>query len=138
MFFDLSGFARILQGKAIEQVDINFYFSEYDLGERLARLTQNIGRNNFKLNCTPIINLFRQQAEPIKLTHTQHEYPVTPDTRLHNAAEVVSIDRVRRFVNWGAPTRLPLASRFSSREASKTRTAASGLPGGAPRVTPLP
>jgi len=101
MFFDLNGFTRILQGKAIEQVEINFYFSDYDLSERLARLTQNIGRNNFKLNCTPIINLFRQQAEPIKLTHTQHEYPVTPDTRLHNAAEVVSIDRVRRVRKLG-------------------------------------
>ena len=101
MFFDLSGFARILQGKAIEQVEVNFYFSDYDLSERLARLTQNIGRNNFKLNCTPIINLFRQQAEPIKLTHTQHEYPVTPDIRLHNAAEVVSIDRVRRVRKLG-------------------------------------
>lgn len=101
MFFDLSGFARILQGKAIEQVEVNFYFSDYDLSERLARLTQNIGRNNFKLNCTPIINLFRQQAEPIKLTHTQHEYQVTPDTRLHNAAEVVSIDRVRRVRKLG-------------------------------------
>lgn len=101
MFFDLCGFARILQGKTIEQVEINFYFNDYDLSERLSRLTQNIGRNNFKLNCTPIINLFRQQAEPIKLTHTQHEYPVTPDIRLHNAAEVVSIDRVRRVRKLG-------------------------------------
>lgn len=101
MFFDLSGFARILAGKELQQVEINFYFSDYDLSERLARLTQNIGRNNFKLNCTPIINLFRQQAEPIKLTHTQHEYPVIPDTRLHNAAEVVSIDRVRRVRKLG-------------------------------------
>ena len=101
MFFDLTGFARILQGKAVKQVEINFYFNDYDLSERLARLTQNIGRNNFKLNCTPIINLFRQQAEPIKLTHTQHEYPVTPDIRLHNAAEVVSIDRVRRVRKLG-------------------------------------
>lgn len=101
MFFDLSGFARILAGKALEQVEINFYFSDYDLSERLARLTQNVGRNNFKLNCTPIINLFRQQAEPIKLTHTQHQYPVIPDIRLHNAAEVVSIDRVRRVRKLG-------------------------------------
>ncbi|MNM60601.1 hypothetical protein D3C81_718900 [compost metagenome] len=101
MFFDLSGFARILSGKDIEHVEINFYFSDYDLSERLARLTQNIGRNNFKLNCTPIINLFRQQAEPIKLSHTQYEYAVTPDIRLHNAAEVVSIDRVRRVRKLG-------------------------------------
>ncbi|WP_060476437.1 type VI secretion system baseplate subunit TssF [Pseudomonas monteilii] len=101
MFFDLSGLARILAGKAIEQVEVNFYFSDYDLSDRLVRLSQNVGRNNFKLNCTPIINLFRQQAEPIKLTHTQHEYPVIPDTRLHNAAEVVSIDRVRRVRKLG-------------------------------------
>ncbi|WP_163003820.1 type VI secretion system baseplate subunit TssF, partial [Pseudomonas viridiflava] len=96
MLFDLSGFERILAGKEIAKVEVNFYFSDYDLTDRLVRLTQNIGRNNFKLNCTPIINLFRQQAEPIKLTHTQHEYAVTPDVRLLSSAEVVSIDRVRR------------------------------------------
>ncbi|WP_296185888.1 type VI secretion system baseplate subunit TssF [Pseudomonas sp. UBA1879] len=97
MFFDLSGFGRILAGKALEKVEINFYFSDYDLNDRLARLTQNIGRSNFKLNCTPIINLFRQHAEPIKLTHAQHEYAVIPDVRLQSTAEVVSIDRVRRI-----------------------------------------
>ncbi|WP_263264707.1 type VI secretion system baseplate subunit TssF [Pseudomonas sp. RIT-PI-S] len=101
MFFDLSGFARILAGKALETVELNFYFSDYDLGDRLARLAQNIGRNNFKLNCTPIINLFRQQAEPIKLSHAQHEYPVKPDVRLQGAAEVISIDRVRRIKKVG-------------------------------------
>lgn len=101
MFFDLSGFGRILAGKALDKVEINFYFSDYDLNDRLARLTQNIGRTNFKLNCTPIINLFRQQAEPIKLTHAQHEYAVTPDVRLQSSAEVVSIDRVRRVKNVG-------------------------------------
>ncbi|MFH7428932.1 type VI secretion system baseplate subunit TssF, partial [Pseudomonas syringae group genomosp. 7] len=77
MFFDLSGFARILAFKEISRVEINFYFSDYDLTDSLARLTQNIGRNNLKINCTPIINLFLKQAEPIKLTHVQHEYAVT-------------------------------------------------------------
>jgi type VI secretion system protein ImpG len=101
MFFDLSGFGRILAGKTLEKVEINFYFSDYDLNDRLARLTQNIGRSNFKLNCTPIINLFRQQAEPIKLTHAQHEYAVIPDVRLQGSAEVVSIDRVRRIKKLG-------------------------------------
>jgi len=101
MFFDLSGFARILRDQSLEQFEINFYFSDYDLQERLVRLSQNIGRNNFKLNCTPIINLFRQQAEPIQLSHTRHEYPVHPEMRLRNAAEVVSIDRVRRVRKLG-------------------------------------
>ncbi|MBJ7223510.1 MULTISPECIES: type VI secretion system baseplate subunit TssF [unclassified Brenneria] len=96
MFFDLDGIGSALAGKDITQVEIGFYFSDYMLNERLARLAQNIGRGNFKLGCTPIINLFRQQAEPIKLSHIQHEYPVVPDVRQQGAAEVVSIDRVQR------------------------------------------
>ena len=96
MFFDLEGIGRALAGKDITQVEISFYFSDYRLNERLARLAQNIGRGNFKLGCTPIINLFRQQAEPIKLSHTLHEYPVVPDVRQQGAVEVVSIDRVQR------------------------------------------
>ena len=96
MFFDLGGLKRCLAGRDLQTIEINFYFAHYELGERLVRLAQNIGRNNFKLGCTPIINLFKQQAEPIKLTHAQHEYPVTPDVRLQGNAEVVSIDRVQR------------------------------------------
>ncbi|MBF7142689.1 MULTISPECIES: type VI secretion system baseplate subunit TssF [Pseudomonas] len=96
MFFDLAGLKRPLAGKALETVVVNVYFSDYDLNDRLARLTQTLGRGNFKLNCTPVINLFRQQAEPIKLSHAKHEYAVIPDVRLQSAAEVVSIDQVRR------------------------------------------
>ncbi len=101
MFFDLSGFARTLASKALDSVEINFYFTNYELSDRLTRLTQNIGRQNFKLNCSPVINLFRQQAEPIKLSHAQHEYAVVPDVRLQRQAEVVSIDRVQRVMKVG-------------------------------------
>lgn len=96
MFIDIAGLHRSLAGKDLKDIELNFYFSQYEMGDRLARLAQNLGRNNFKLGCTPIINLFKQQAEPIKLTHTRHEYPVTPDVRLQGHAEVVSIDRVQR------------------------------------------
>lgn len=96
MFFDLEGLGRVLAGKPLHAVEVNFYFADYDLGERLARLAQTINRNHFKLGCTPVINLFRQQAEPIKLSHARHEYPVVPDVRQQTAVEVVSIDRVRR------------------------------------------
>jgi len=96
MFFDLEGIGRVLAGQEVRQLEINLYFSDYDLRERLARLAQNLGRGHFKLGCTPIVNLFPQQAEPIKLSHTRHEYPVIPDVRQQGAAEVVSIDRVQR------------------------------------------
>lgn len=31
------------------------------------------------LGCTPIVNLFEELAEPIRLNHTQAEYRVIPD-----------------------------------------------------------
>ncbi len=96
MFVDIGGFKRSLADRDLKDIEINFYFAHYEMGDRFARLAQNLGRNNFKLGCTPIINLFKQQAEPVKLTHTRHEYAVTPDVRLQGHAEVVSIDRVQR------------------------------------------
>ena len=101
MFFDLEGLGHVLAGKAVQEVEVNLYFAEYDVPERLARLAQNLNASHFKLNCTPVVNLFRHQAEPIKLTHTQHEYTVVPDGRQHRFAEVVSIDRVVRIKEVG-------------------------------------
>jgi type VI secretion system protein ImpG len=49
---------------------------------------------NFKLWCTPIVNLFPHQADPIRLDQTAVEYRVTPDSRSPRAFEVHSIQRV--------------------------------------------
>ncbi|MCE3027490.1 type VI secretion system baseplate subunit TssF [Salinicola sp. DM10] len=98
LFFDLSGLARPLADKPVTRVQIHFLFRDYDQHERLARLAQTLGRHNFRLGCTPVVNLFAQQAEPIKLTHTRHEYPVVPDVRHSRSTEIVSIDEVTRVI----------------------------------------
>lgn len=59
-----------------------------------ARLMESLGADNFKLGCTPVVNLFRQHAEPIRVTHTTTTYPVVADARRAWAFEVHSIDRV--------------------------------------------
>ena len=48
----------------------------------------------FQLGCCPIINLFRQRAESMRLTQHQTEYRVVPDARRPRAYEVHSIDQV--------------------------------------------
>lgn len=48
----------------------------------------------FRLGCTPVVNLFTQQAEPIRLDQTQHEYRVIPEVRRPLANEIYSIDAV--------------------------------------------
>jgi type VI secretion system protein ImpG len=54
----------------------------------------NVSASTFQLGCTPVINLFSDLSEPIRLNGRQHEYHVIPDIRRHTAMEVYSIDSV--------------------------------------------
>jgi type VI secretion system protein ImpG len=49
------------------------------------------------LGCTPMVNLFAQQCEPVPLTHQETEYHIAPDNRRPRAFEIWSIERVREL-----------------------------------------
>ncbi|MGI9475494.1 MAG: type VI secretion system baseplate subunit TssF, partial [Hyphomicrobiaceae bacterium] len=70
-------------------LEIFFYLKKHH-----ASLEQRVDADMFALGCTPMINLFRQIAEPIQITHRQSEYRVVPDVRRTNSIKVHSIDRV--------------------------------------------
>jgi type VI secretion system protein ImpG len=59
-----------------------------------ARMLETLSTNNLLLGCTPVVNLFRQKGEPIRLTHTSASYPVLADARRAFAYEVQAIDSV--------------------------------------------
>jgi type VI secretion system protein ImpG len=61
---------------------------------RVPRLEQAITAGTFRLGCTPIVNLFEQITEPIRLNQAQTEYRVIPDVRRQTAMEVHTIDAV--------------------------------------------
>lgn len=61
-----------------------------------ARLLETVTRENLLLGCTPVVNLFRQNADPIRVTHTSASYPLLTDSRRAFAYEVYSIDKVYR------------------------------------------
>jgi len=85
---DLSRFARA--------VDIRIELRAFGRPERLARLEQSVDANMFRLHCTPIVNLFSQPAEPIRLSQEVHDYPVIPDVRRPIGLEIYAIDSVRK------------------------------------------
>jgi type VI secretion system protein ImpG len=60
-----------------------------------ARILGTLSATNLLPGCTPVVNLFRQRGEPIRLTHTTASYPVLADARRAFAFEVQSIDSVR-------------------------------------------
>lgn len=94
LFFDIN---RLDLSRFKGAVDLVFTLKSFGRPERLARLEQTVGAETFKLHCTPIVNLFKQQAEPIQITQERHEYPVIPDVRRPLGLEVYSIDSVRKF-----------------------------------------
>ncbi|MBA4108064.1 MAG: type VI secretion system baseplate subunit TssF [Leptothrix sp. (in: Bacteria)] len=63
-----------------------------------SRLLETIQARSFVLGCTPVVNLFSQPADPIRVTHTASSYPVLPDSRRAFGHEVYSIDRVYRVL----------------------------------------
>lgn len=61
----------------------------------MARMLTTLSPNNVLLGCTPVVNLFRQAGDPIRLSHTATHYPVVADSRRAFAYEVHSIDSVK-------------------------------------------
>ena len=48
----------------------------------------------FRLNCAPIVNLFRRTTEPVRLDHTQVDYRLLPDSHRERSTEIHSILKV--------------------------------------------
>lgn len=87
-FFDVKGLERAAREDFDDGLEILLYF------DRDFPLERNVSAQTFRLNCTPVANLFRQIAEPIRLTHLQPEYRVVPDVRRQDVTEVYSVEGV--------------------------------------------
>lgn len=56
-----------------------------------------ITNNNVLYGCTPIVNMFKNLAEPISLNHRQSEYPLIADVRDEMTQEIHTILDVHSF-----------------------------------------
>jgi type VI secretion system protein ImpG len=59
-----------------------------------ARLLESLSAVHFMLFSTPVVNLFRQRGEPIRVTHQEVAYAVVADARHASAYDIYSIDSV--------------------------------------------
>ena len=66
--------------------------SPFEQTERMQVLEVGVSAASLRLNCTPIINLFQHVAEPVLVSQTRHEYPVSVNARSRSGAEVFTID----------------------------------------------
>ena len=76
------------------KIEMLFLISPFERSERNQILELGVNARAFRFNCSPIVNVFPQTAEPIILTQKRYAYPVIPDVRRRHAMEVFSIEQV--------------------------------------------
>jgi type VI secretion system protein ImpG len=93
-FFELSGLEQLAQAGFKDRAEVIFLISRFERPDRQQTLETGVSDKTVRLNCTPIVNLFAQTAEPILLSHTVYEYPIVPDVSRRDAMEIFSVDEV--------------------------------------------
>jgi type VI secretion system protein ImpG len=91
LFVDLHGLSANVLDKVGSGPELELYVF---LDRESRELQDNVSAETLALGCTPIANLFKKRAEPIRLSHRQSEYRIVPDERLPAHFEIHSVDRV--------------------------------------------
>lgn len=88
LFFDLNGLSRIKKMDFSDSLDIRIYLN------KPLKTDIVIDKNTFCLNVTPVSNLFKRIAEPVRVEHKKSIYRIIPDIRRQKTTEIYSIDKV--------------------------------------------
>ena len=86
LFVDLTGLDRAPRAEEEDFLELSVL-----LRQSAAGIDVHFTPEHLQLGCSPAVNLFPHRADPIRLTHTSVEYPVTPDVRSAASYEVYSI-----------------------------------------------
>jgi type VI secretion system protein ImpG len=92
LFVDITGLAPTAQLDIDDRFEIVCEFS-HPLEDQV-----RANRSNVLLYCTPMVNLFPQSADPIRLQHDQTEYRIRPAGGNLEHTEIYSVDRVSGWV----------------------------------------
>ena len=96
LFIDIEGLGPLGQLGAMDTFEIRFEF------DRAAQTSIAVTAGNFLLHCTPAVNLFSHDADPIHIDSTRTEYRVRPSGDSLEFYEIYSLDEVVGFVTGSA------------------------------------
>ncbi|MGM0826391.1 MAG: type VI secretion system baseplate subunit TssF [Pseudomonadota bacterium] len=91
-FFDVTRLNQCLPDRPASSVTLRFVFS------RTLPTDVRVQNEHLALYCTPAINLFSHDAEPIDLSGERSEYRLRPSTRAPSHYEVFSVDSVQGWM----------------------------------------
>ena len=90
MFVDLKGLTPRVIGRIGTKMHVSILLSATS-----RELERVLSMRAIRLGCTPIVNLFTQQLDPMRLDGARSEYCVTPDARRPRAVEIYSLESVQ-------------------------------------------
>ncbi|MDC4206316.1 MAG: type VI secretion system baseplate subunit TssF [Candidatus Manganitrophus sp.] len=87
LFTTLTGLLPVTKTMKGEAFEIDFVFSQPPAA------SLHITRENVRLFCTPVVNLFQMESDPIRINHQRVEYPIRPAGASPIQYETYSVDR---------------------------------------------
>lgn len=90
LFVDLEGLTPQVIGRIGHVMRLSFLLSATSRD-----LERVVSSGSVRLGCTPLVNLFSQQLDPMLIDGTRSEYCITPDARRPRALEVYAIESVQ-------------------------------------------
>lgn len=88
-FFEFTNLPENIFNGRGETIELFLYFNNES-----TELERSVSADTFALGCAPVVNLFNQQSEPVRMTHESEEYHITADSRNPLSKEIYSIDSV--------------------------------------------
>ena len=85
MFFDLVN---------IDLTDCKNFFDVIFIFDNYLDRELSIDKDNFLLGCSPVVNLFNQISEPIRINNFTHDYRINPDNQREQITEIHSIQSI--------------------------------------------
>lgn len=89
LFFEVRGLRRLAAERLSGKVELLFFF------QHPSRSTLAVRPDQFKLACSPVVNLFERVSEPIRVDGYRDGYRVVVDQGRRHAFEVFSIEQVK-------------------------------------------
>ena len=89
LFFEIAGLDAKTMRDGGHSMEMFLYLDRFD-----AALERQVSASDFRLFATPAVNLFHQQAEPVRLFPGRYEHRIVPDARREAFTEVYSVDGV--------------------------------------------
>lgn len=91
MFFDVKGLEWLTGIPGRSYVNMTFHFKRALPPEVVLK------DKHVKLHCTPVVNLFEKDGDPIRLEHRRNDYKVRPQSSNQEHYEVYSIEQVESW-----------------------------------------